>query len=352
MGVDRDADKEEIKKAYYKLAHKHHPDKGGEEEKFKEINEAYEVLSDSEKRAQYDRFGRTFEDEGPGFADRDFDPGNFGFGSSGGFQGGVEFDIGDIFEEFFSGTRPKRRRKGADIRIDIELELEEVLTEQTKNISLYKFIRCPRCEGSGAEPDTSVKECFTCGGTGQVQEVKRTFLGSMRQTTICPECEGEGHVPEDPCNVCRGDGRIKKDVKMKLEIPAGVDHEQVLKVKAQGHVGKKGLKPGDLYVRILVKKHPVFKRKGDDIYIKKEIPFSAACLGGKVEVPKLGKGKIKLKIPKGTSSGKVFKVSNKGIPHFLGIGRGDQYVEVKVKIPKKLTKKQKELLEELKKEGI
>ncbi len=358
LGVSRDASEEEIKKAYRKLAHKYHPDKGGDEKKFKEINEAYQVLSDKQKRAQYDRFGRVFDTGGGGSG---FDPGtagfDFGFTWPGDERGEVEFDIGDlgeIFGEFFGGSRARRRniRRGKDIQVDIEIDLKDVLTGKEKRISLYKAVVCDRCQGSGAEPGSAVKECFTCRGTGEVQEIKRTFLGSFSRYTICPECKGEGVKPERPCNVCRGEGRIKKEKQVKIFIPAGVDTDQVIKIPGEGEAGKRGGPPGDLYVRVLVKKHPIFKRKGDDIYIKVPITFSQACLGAQIEIPTLEGKRIELKIPAGVESGKILRISKKGIPHFSGWGRGNMYVELVVQTPKRLTRRQKELLEKLREEGI
>lgn len=204
----------------------------------------------------------------------------------------------------------------------------------------------------GAEPGTKINECFSCGGTGEVQQVKRTFLGSFTRYTTCPECGGEGKRPEKPCNVCKGEGRVKAEEKIKIFIPAGVDTNQVIKVEGKGEAGKRGAKPGDLYVRIFVKSHPVFQRKGDDLYIGLQISFSQAALGDEIETQILDGSKILLKVPEGTESGKILRISGKGITHFSGYGRGNLYVELIVKTPKKLSKKQKELLEKLKEAGI
>lgn len=355
LGVPREASQDDIKKAYRKLAHKHHPDKGGDEAKFKEINEAYQALSDADKRSQYDRFGRTFE-QGQGF-----DAGGFDFSSAWGNMGqgaDVEFDFGDIgemMEDFFGFGAPRRKRdvkKGRDLEVELEVSLEDVLKGRGKEISLDKFVFCSRCQGKGAEPGTSVKECFSCRGTGQVQQIKRTPFGSFTRASVCPECQGEGFRPEKPCNVCKGEGRFKEKENIKIFIPAGVDSNQIIKVEGKGEAGRKAGKAGDLYVRIFVKNHPVFKREGDDLHVNIPISFSQAALGDEVEVPTLEGTKILLQVPEGTESGKVLRVSGKGIPHFSGYGRGNMYVELFVKTPKNLTRKQKELLESLRKENM
>jgi len=353
LGVSRDASPEEIKRAYYKLAQKYHPDKGGDEKKFKEINEAYQVLSDKEKKSQYDKFGRVFEGaQQPGF---DF---QWTWGEPGAdFKFDFE-DLGEMMEEMFgfsdfdSAKKGKDLKKGKDIEVELEMNLEDVLNDRNEEINLYKFVVCSRCQGTGAEPGSKINECFSCRGTGQVQQIKRTFFGAFTRYTVCPECQGEGYRPEKLCNVCNGEGRIKAEEKIKIFIPAGVDTNQVLKFAGKGNAGRRKGKPGDLYVRILVKKHPLFLRKGDDLYISIPISFSQAALGDEIEVPTLEGKKILLKVPAGTESGKVFRISGKGIPHFGRYGRGNLYVELILKIPKKLTKTQKELLEHLKEEGI
>ncbi len=363
LGVPKNATEQDIKKAYRKLAHKYHPDKGGDEKKFKEINEAYQVLSDKKKREQYDKFGRVFEggaQGGPGFEaggfDFDFEAMRDKFAQGADFGFG-DINIGDIFGEFFGRefgrAEPKTdTRRGNDIQIDIELPLEAVLKNQEREVKLYKMNVCSRCKGTGAEPGTAVKECFSCRGTGQVQQIKRTFFGSITHYTICPECGGEGTKPEKPCNVCKGKGRVLGEEKIKIFIPAGVDNNQVLKIEGKGDAGIRGGKPGDIYVHIFVKKHPVFKRVGDDLHISVPISFSQAALGGEIEISNLDGAKILLKVPSGTQSGKVLRISKKGIPHFSGIGRGHLYVKLNVNTPKHLSKKQKDLLKQLSQEGL
>ncbi len=352
LGITKQASADEIKKAFHKLAHKYHPDKGGDEKKFKEINEAYQVLSNAEKRQQYDQFGRTFDQNGGGAGDFNWAWQNQG---ASGFD---PEDLGDIFENFFQfgggGRRASKKdiKKGKDIQIDIEIALEETLQPIHKKISLKKEITCTRCVGKGAEPGTKVNECFSCRGSGQVQEVKRTILGSYTTFTTCPECKGEGNRPEKVCNVCHGEGRLKGHEDIEFTIPAGIDNNQAIEIDGRGDAGKKNGKAGNLYVRIFVKKHPVFLRKGDDLYLSREINYSDAILGGNMEMPTLENTPIIVKIPAGTESGKILRISEKGIPHYGSYGRGSIYVELIIKTPKKVSKRQKELLDQLRQEGL
>jgi len=359
LGVAKSATEDEIKKAFHKLAHKYHPDKGGDEKKFKEINEAYQVLSDKQKRAQYDQFGRVF-DQGQGqpggnpFEGQGF---NWAWGNT--TQGdGVEFDfndIGDVFDQFFGGGRrqtKKDAKKGKDIQVDIEIPLERVLKESVEKINLTKQIVCHRCAGAGAEPGSKVKECVSCRGTGQVQQVQKTVFGSYTTLATCPECKGEGTIPEKPCNVCRGEGRTKGQETIDVTIPAGIDTNQVIRVDGKGEAGRKGAKSGNLFVRIFVKQHAVFERRGDDLFTETEINFSQAALGDEIEIKALEGTGLLLEVPEGTESEKVLRISGKGIPHFNGFGRGNLYVEFRVKTPKKLSREQKKLLDELRKQGL
>ena len=355
LGVERNATQEDIKRAFHKLAHKYHPDKGGDEKKFKEINEAYQVLSDTQKRAQYDQFGAGFEQ----MAGANGQGQNWDFNWAWQNQNAnIDFeDLGDVFENFFSfgGARKASKKdikKGKDIQVDIEINLEDTLKVTSRTIRLEKMILCHRCAGKGAEPGTKVNECFSCRGTGEVQQIKRTIFGSFTQMGVCPECAGEGIRPERPCNVCKGEGRVRSEEEFTISIPSGVDTNQILKVEGRGDAGRKKGRSGDLYIRIVVKPHPVYKRKGDDLFVTMAISFSQAVLGDEIEVPMLDGSAIFLKVPAGTESKKVLRVKGKGIPHFAGLGVGDMNVELEIQTPKKLTKRQKELLERLQEEGI
>lgn len=358
LGLARGASQDDIKRAYRRLAHKFHPDKGGDEVKFKEVSEAYQILSDADKRAQYDKFGRVFE--GGNMGQEGFGGFRWGFPGAGtgdeegssGFS--FDFDVGDIFEDFFGGqdVRAKDARRGKDMELELEIPLEVTLQRREEIIPIQRFTLCSRCQGVGGEPASKVKECFSCRGTGQVQRIQRTIFGSFTRGGICPECEGEGLQPEKPCNVCKGEGRVRAQETLKVQIPAGVDSNQILKITGKGEAGRKKGKAGDLYIRIHVKPHPVFQRKGDDLFVCMPILFSQAVLGDEVEIPTIEGTSILVAIAPGTESGKILKVPGKGIPHFSGLGRGNMNIEVQFKIPKKLTQEQRELLERLKDEGI
>lgn len=366
LGISKGASDGEIKKAYRKLAHKHHPDKkGGDEKKFKEINEAYQTLSDKQKRGQYDQFGSTFEQAGAGGGGAGF--GGFDYSdifrraSAGG--GGIKFDFGnmggfsDAFGDIFGGRRERAevRFRGEDISVDVEMTLEEAAKGLEKELNIYLRSTCSSCHGSGAATGSKIKECPTCHGAGQIRKTKRTFLGSFAQVETCPDCHGEGSRPEKNCPKCGGDGRVRETRKIKITIPAGIADGQTVQLAGQGEVGTRPASgksvPGDLFVTIHVKPHPHFQRKGDDIYFDLKINLSQAILGDHLEVPTLD-GKVKLKIPAGIQSGKIIKLSDKGLPHLQGYGQGDQLIIVKIKIPERLTKGQKRIVEEMKKEGL
>lgn len=358
LGVSRSVSKEEIKKAYRQLAHKYHPDKaGGDEKKFKEINEAYQVLSDDKKRAQYDQFGSVFGEGGPSWGGVNFED---LFRNAGGFSGfrDADFDFGDIFGDIFGQRRARRyKTKAQDISIDLEIALEDIYKGLKKDIKLRKSVVCPNCEGSGGEPGppageagSSMKKCSTCGGSGEIHQAQRTFFGSFSRVTTCSNCQGGGEIPEKTCSKCRGRGAITDIETITVSVPFGVDDGQIIKLEGQGEAGGKGELPGDLYIRIHLKKHRDFIKKGDDIYYELSISFTQATLGDKIEIPTL-EGKVKLKIPAGIESGKLIRIRGKGMPKASG-GRGDQYVRIQVKTPKKLSQKAKNLLEKLKEEGL
>jgi len=351
LGVSKSASQDEIKTAFRKLAHQHHPDKqGGNAEKFKEINEANQVLSDPQKRSQYDQFGSGFEQAGMG-----------GGGGTGGAYGGYgnaqgfDFsDLGDIFSGFgdvFSGggRGAARVRKGADIQVDVEMTLGEAAFGINKTIRLYKHVACDVCTGTGVEVGSKMIKCKECGGKGQVQTVQRTVFGAFQTNAECSTCEGKGEIPEKICRHCCGRGLIKKQEEISVKIPAGIDTNEVIRVTGHGEAAAKGGRAGDLYIRVHVKKDPRFTRNDFDLYTKKKISFTQAALGGTVEIDTL-EGKAKIAIPEGTQSGQQIRLKNQGVTRLNSSGRGDLYVEVIVETPTKLSKKQKELLREFSKE--
>lgn len=337
LGLQKGASDDEIKRAFRKLAIKYHPDKNKgnkeAEDKFKEINEAYQVLSDPQKKANYDQFGTA-----------DFNGGGFGGGGFGGFDMG---GFGDIFETFFGGSGSSRRRngpvRGNDIEYTLTLTFEEAVFGVEKEISITRSENCEHCHGSGAEEGTAPKTCPTCGGSGQVRVQRQTPLGSFVSTSTCDRCNGNGTIVEKPCTHCRGKGHIRKSRKIKVNVPAGVDTGNVMPLRGQGEHGLRGGSPGDLYIRINVTPSKVFTRKGNDIYIETHISMSKAALGTEITVDTVD-GNVKYTIPEGTQSGTLFRLKGKGIARVNSTGKGDQYVKVIVDIPKGLTQKQKEAL--------
>ncbi|TYP54983.1 molecular chaperone DnaJ [Thermosediminibacter litoriperuensis] len=345
LGVSREATEDEIKKAYRKLARQYHPDVNKSPdaaEKFKEINEAYEVLSDPQKRAMYDKFGHAGVD--PNAAQGGFSGG--GFGDFSDFDFGRDI-FGDIFESFFGGgfgeTRKKGPVRGADVRYDLEITLEEAAFGVEKEIEVFRTETCPRCGGSGAKPGTGSRTCPACGGTGQVKQMQNTPFGRYISITTCGRCGGSGTVIEEPCPGCRGSGHVRAARKIKVKIPPGVDTGSRLRLNGEGEPGVRGGPAGDLYVIIHVKPHRLFVRQGDDLIYEAPVSFVQAALGDEIEVPTLD-GRIKLKIPEGTQPGTKFRIKGKGMPHLKGYGRGDLHVKVNVVIPRKLSDRQRELL--------
>jgi molecular chaperone DnaJ len=356
LGVSKDATDDEIKKAYRKLAHKHHPDKsGGDEAKFKEINSAYQVLSDKSKRQQYDQFGQTFDQggfqggQGQGFGGFDFS-GFQGFNQQG--QGGFDFgDIGfdDIFSNIFGGGRRKARKKaGNDIQVDVGITFKEMVEGASRTINLYRRIVCDKCHGTGSEPGTKKETCPTCHGSGQIRKNMQSFFGSFSQVSTCPTCEGTGEISSEKCKKCGGDGRIKEEQMIDVDIPAGIQDGQTLSMEGQGEAGERGGRAGDLYINIHVAPHSKFKRKNNDILSEEQITFSQAVLGDKILVETID-GEIKMKVPAGTQSGETFKIRDEGVPSLDGRGKGDHLVKIIVKIPRNLNREQKMLIESLKK---
>ena len=348
LGVERNATKEEIKKAYKNLAKKYHPDLSKEEgsaEKFKEISEAAAVLADDEKRSQYDRHGTTADQFGQGFQGFDFS--DFMRGSDFGF------DFDSLFESFFGGGGFRRSRgpsRGPDLRYDLEITLEEAYKGTTKDITIPRLEKCEKCNGSGAKNEKDIVNCSDCSGSGVIRRTQRTPFGMLATTMTCRKCHGNGSYIKNPCSECNGKGIVRKTRKIEIKIPAGAEEGTNLRIKAEGEAGEKGAETGDLYVIIHATEHDVFERQGDDIYTKVLIPFTVAALGGEVEVPTLD-GKAKLKIPSGTQNNTVFRMKGKGIPYLHGYGQGNENVEVIVEVPKKLSKNQKELLKEFDKES-
>lgn len=350
LGVSKNASKEEIKKAYKKLAKKYHPDlnkETGSADTFKKINEAASVLGDEKKRSQYDQYGSAEDfrqSQSSGFSG-DFS--GFDFGDI--FGGESPFD--DLFSSFFGGRSGSSQRsrdyrsRGSDLRFDLEITLEEAAFGATKKIMVPKLARCPKCEGKGAESESDISTCGTCHGTGQVNVTRRTPFGIFSQTTACGTCGGSGKHIKNACSVCGGDGRIEKTTQVEVKIPAGVDTGTKLRLSGQGEAGEQGGPAGDLFVVIIVKKHDTFIRKGNDVILDVPITISQAALGDTVSVPTLD-GKVNLKVPSGTQSHTTFRVKGKGLPDIQGYGLGNELVRVIVEIPAKVSKRQKELLEE------
>lgn len=337
LGVAKTASDDEIKKAYRKLAKQYHPDlnpgNAEAEAKFKEAGEAYSVLSDSEKRAKYDQFGHAAFDQTAG-----------GYGGGEGFG----FDMGDIFESFFGGAfggRSSSRssaRRGADLRYTLDLTFEEAAFGVEKEINVTKNVSCDACEGTGSASKSTVK-CSACGGTGQVKSVQNTPLGQFMNTRTCSRCKGTGKTVSDPCPTCQGKGTVRKSLKIKVKIPAGIDNGQAVSMSGMGEPGTGGGPAGDLLVSVRVKNHPVLQREGFDVLLEKTISFSQAALGDTILIDTID-GKAELNIPEGTQNGAMFKMRGKGIQKLQQSSRGDQYVRITVSVPKKLTDRQKEAL--------
>lgn len=360
LGIARNATKDEIKKAYRKLAHQYHPDKGGDEQKFKELNEAYQILSDDRKRSQYDQFGQVFEGgRSQGGFEWTFGGSPFGFGEGRPFDStqGRDFDFSEVFEDFLGmgfgqGTRTKsRERRGKDIKVDFYISFEESIFGGKREIELSKLSRCLHCNGSGGEPGSKMKECPSCLGRGNIQKTQRTFLGSFTQVTVCPECKGGGRKPEIVCTQCRGMGVEQKVERLEVYIPKGVREGEILKITGKGEASLSGGAPGDLHIYLNVLPHKIFRRQGDDVVMQLPIKLSQAILGETIEVDTLD-GILRLKIPEGTQSGDILKIRGKGAYSASGYGRGDLLIDIKVEIPRKAGKRVREIVEDLREEGF
>lgn len=345
LGLSRNASQEDVKRAFRELAHKHHPDKtNGDAEKFKEANEAYQVLGNPEKRKQYDQFGTTFDPStGSGFGGQNPFSGFGGFGN-GGVNINME-DLGDIFGDFFgmgggrrSGTKTKTR--GADIEMNLNVSFKESVFGTEKVLDLYRTAKCEVCNGTGAEPGVKINTCPECGGAGKIKKVQSMIFGNYQTVVVCPRCHGEGKIPEKFCKQCSGTGVRKKSSSIKVKIPAGINDEEILRVSGGGEAASFGGVNGDLYIHINIKEDDRFTREGENIVTRVPLDFKTAALGGELEIATL-EGKMRMDIPAGTASGQIFRIRCKGVA-----GHGDLLVEVYISVPKKLSKKQKKILEE------
>ncbi|MDP3999141.1 MAG: DnaJ C-terminal domain-containing protein [bacterium] len=353
LGVEKSASEEDIKKAFRKLAHQHHPDKaGGNEQKFKEINEAYQVLSNKEKRSQYDRFGRVadgaqgngpfggpFSGFGEGF-DFNFDPSNLEDLSN----------VSDIFESFFEGLGMKKRKtyhRGADIEAVKEISLEEAFRGIDLRLKVETELSCKHCAGAGYFSKEGFTKCGACGGRGEVRETRQTFFGQFAQVRACSKCRGQGEIPNKICNYCSGSGRIKGEREVEIEIAPGIADGQLIKVTGAGQAGERGAGAGDLYARIKIKPHHDFQRVNNDLIVKKSLSLTDILLGKKVEIPTVAGGKINAEIPEDFNLRERLRIPGEGMPRFGSFGRGDLYVEFQIRTPKKIDPKIKKFLEEL-----
>jgi len=341
LGVERGASAEEVKQAYRRLAHKYHPDKdGGDEEKFKEVNAAYQVLSDDQKRSQYDQFGTTFEDAGS-------------TGGAGPFAGGFRVnmedlgDLGSVFDQFFgrSGTKTKQQPRGSDINIDITISFAQSASGTKKDITHRLYQTCRHCRGNKAEPGTPINTCSTCNGQGTVSRIRQTMLGAFTHSTTCSACQGEGSTAATPCSSCRGEGRELRDRTLTVDIPAGIADDQTIRLSGQGEAPAGQGITGDLYATIHVKPHRTLNREGDNILSNIDVSFIDAILGTTVKVATLA-GKQDLRIPAGTQPNTHFTLPHLGFPALQGSQRGDQIISVNISIPRKLTRQQKKLLQQ------
>jgi molecular chaperone DnaJ len=347
LGVDKSASKDEIKKAFHKLAHKYHPDKkGGDEAKFKEASEAYQILSDDSKRRQYDAYGSA----GPG-AGFGGDPSGFGFDFSNfaNGNGDFQFDLGDIFGDMFGGRGASRSKRGRDISVDIQINFAESIFGTERNVLLSKIGVCDTCTGSGAAAGSAQKECTKCAGKGKIHETRRSFLGTFTTARECETCQGTGKIPEKACNTCGGRGTLKKTEEIKITVPPGIENGEMIRMPGKGEAVAKGV-AGDLYIRVHVEPHKTFRRDGANLTMDLPVKLSDALLGTEYSVTTLD-GELKVKVPAGVAYGEIIRVPGRGVPARNG-RRGELLIRVLIQTPAKLSKKAKNLIEELKKEGI
>ncbi|HSE34527.1 MAG TPA: molecular chaperone DnaJ [Candidatus Paceibacterota bacterium] len=349
LGVARGASKEEIKKAFHKLAHQHHPDKsGGDDTRFKEVNEAYQVLSDEKRRAEYDTYGRTFSGGGG--------PDMSGFGGFGGGQQGFDFegvDLGDIFGDFFGGGfgGGPRVERGRDISIDIEISFEESMFGVERKVLLGKTSLCDTCAGSGAKPGTKMKKCATCNGKGKINEARKTFMGTFSTVRPCQTCKGAGEVPETACLTCKGMGIQKRQEEIAIPLPRGISDGEMVRMSGKGEAVARGI-PGDLYIKIHVRPHATFRREGNNLVMDLDVKLSDALLGATYSITALDGTPIDVKIPEGVKYGDVLRLKGKGVPEHDRGRAGDVLIHVNIKTPAKLSGKVRKLIEELKREGV
>jgi len=353
LGLDKQASQEDIKKAFRKLAHKYHPDKsGGDDKKFKEINEAYQVLSDNSKRAQYDQYGKNFGQAGAGFGG--FDPSGFdfsGFGQ-GGQAAGFDFgDLGDIFGEFFAGgggmSGQRRTKRGRDISTEISITFSEAIFGLERKILLVKQSVCHTCNGTGAKTGTKMQKCSKCNGQGKIHETKRSFLGTFSSVRACEECGGTGEMPTEKCHDCKGKGVLRKEEEIAVKIPAGILDGEMIRLSGMGEAISKG-QAGDLYIKINITPHPVFKRDGHNLVMDMELKLTEALLGAEKVVHAID-GDLNLKVPEGVSPGEILRVRGRGVPSGKG-RRGDLMIKLKIKLPSKLSRQARTAIEKLKEE--
>ncbi len=346
LGIEKKATKEDIKKAFRKLAQKHHPDKGGDEAKFKEITEAYATLADDKKRREYDSYGQTFQGGGA--------PGGFDFS---GFQGagGVEFDLGDLFGEFgdiFGGARAggRRVRRGRDISIDVEVSFKESILGGNRSVLITKVGKCDTCEGTGGKPGVGLETCKSCNGAGKLHETRNSPLGAFTSVRSCPSCDGQGQMPKEKCKTCAGNGLMRKEEEIKIELPKGIDDGEMIRMPGRGEAAKGGIS-GDLYVKVHVHPHPVFRKDGMNIVMQLPIKLTDALLGTTVSITTIEDKTLEVKVPAMTKVEETLRLRGKGVMYPEG-GAGDLLIRASVIMPKKLSGKAKKAIEDLKGEGL